>query len=184
MKCIVYILSNINMHTLPKFYSYVFIFYMKPMEPWKWHVLWIFKMERGWLRCNRNLPECFTNSLSLMVFAFGMFDVLHVKPLPFLGKLQLPEQTISWIQSQRKQFLLKLLFIWNLKLTNVYVAIKFTELQSTPVISRLLGAKIRERELSGSPVISRYRAKATTREIRITDPDPLAFTTLKQYVER
>ena len=57
-------------------------------------------------------------------------------------------------------------------------------IQSTPVISRLLGAKIRERELSGSPVISRYRAKATTREIRITDPDPLAFTTLKQYVER
>ena len=39
--------------------------------------------------------------------------------------------------------------------------------QSTPVISRLLGAKIRERELSGSPVISRCRA---TREFRITDP--------------
>ena len=30
-----------------------------------------------------------------------------------------------------------------------------SELQSTPVISRLLGAKIRERKLSGSPVISR-----------------------------
>ena len=29
--------------------------------------------------------------------------------------------------------------------------------QSTPVISRHLGAKIRERELSGSPVISRER---------------------------
>ena len=43
-------------------------------------------------------------------------------------------------------------------------------IQSTPVISRLLGAKIRERELSGSPVISRCRAKATTREFRITDP--------------
>ena len=56
--------------------------------------------------------------------------------------------------------------------------------QSTPVISRLLGAKIRERELSGSPVISRCRAKATTREFRITDPHSLAFTTLKQYVER
>ena len=42
-------------------------------------------------------------------------------------------------------------------------------IQSTPVISRLLGAKIRERELSGSPVISRCRTKATTREFRITN---------------
>ena len=57
-------------------------------------------------------------------------------------------------------------------------------IQSTPVISRLLGAKIRERELSGSPVISRCRAKATTREFRITDPDTQAFSTLEQYVER
>ena len=40
-------------------------------------------------------------------------------------------------------------------------------IQSTPVISRLLGAKIRERELSDSPVISRCRAKATTREFRL-----------------
>ena len=56
-------------------------------------------------------------------------------------------------------------------------------IQSTPVISRLLGAKIRECELSGSPVISRCRAKATTREFRITDPYSQAFTTLKQYVE-
>ena len=57
-------------------------------------------------------------------------------------------------------------------------------IQSTPVISRLLGAKIRERELSGSPVISRYRAKATTREFRITDTHSQPFTTRKQYVER
>ena len=57
-------------------------------------------------------------------------------------------------------------------------------IQSTPVISRLLGVKIRERELSGSPVISRCRAKATTREFRITDPHSQAFTTRKQYVER
>ena len=57
-------------------------------------------------------------------------------------------------------------------------------LQSTPVISRLLGAKIRERELSGSPVISRCRAKATTREFRITDTHSQPFTTRKQYVER
>ena len=56
--------------------------------------------------------------------------------------------------------------------------------QSTPVISRLLGAKIRERELGGSPVISRCRTKASTREFRITDPHSQAFTTLKQYVER
>ena len=57
-------------------------------------------------------------------------------------------------------------------------------LQSTPVISRLLGAKIRERELSGSPVISRCREKATTREFRSTDPHSQAFTTRKQHVER
>ena len=56
--------------------------------------------------------------------------------------------------------------------------------QSTPVISRLLGSKIRERKLSGSPVISRCRAKAPTREFRITDPHTQVFTPLKQYVER
>ena len=44
------------------------------------------------------------------------------------------------------------------------------QVQSTPFISRLLGAKIRERELSGSPVISRFPAKAATREFRMTDP--------------
>ena len=60
----------------------------------------------------------------------------------------------------------------------------FLTIQSTPVISRLLGAKIRERELSGSPVISRCRAKITTRKFRITDPHSQAFTTLKQHVER
>ena len=43
--------------------------------------------------------------------------------------------------------------------------------QSTPVISRQLGAKICERELSGSPVISRFRisrfrAKAQTRDFQ------------------
>ena len=57
-------------------------------------------------------------------------------------------------------------------------------IQSTPVISRLLGAKIRERELSGSPVISRCRAKATTREFRITDTHSQPLTTRKQYAER
>ena len=49
---------------------------------------------------------------------------------------------------------------------------------------KLLGAKFYERELSGSPVISRCRAKAITREFRITDPHSQAFTTRKQYVER
>ena len=58
------------------------------------------------------------------------------------------------------------------------------DIQSIPVISRLLGTNIRERELSGSPVISRCRAKAPTREFRITDPHSQAFTSLKQYVER
>ena len=53
---------------------------------------------------------------------------------------------------------------------NIPVTAGPQSVQSTPVISRLLGAKIRERELSGSPVISRCRAKATTREFRITDP--------------
>ena len=43
-------------------------------------------------------------------------------------------------------------------------------IQSTPIISRQLGAKIRERELSGSPVIARFRAKAQTRDCRITIP--------------
>ena len=41
--------------------------------------------------------------------------------------------------------------------------------QSTPVISRLLGAKIREHELSGSPVISRER-KAQTRDFQDQSP--------------
>ena len=65
-----------------------------------------------------------------------------------------------------------------------YGMILGVKVQSTPVISRLLGSKIRERELSGSPVISRCRAKAPTRKFRITDPHSQAFTTLKQYVER
>ena len=43
-------------------------------------------------------------------------------------------------------------------------------IQSTPVISRQLGAKIRERELSGSPVISRFRAKAQTRHFHDQSP--------------
>ena len=75
----------------------------------------------------------------------------------------------------------------NIICTHLIVGNKIVDLldvQSTPVISRLLGAKIRECELSGSPVISRCRAKATTREFRITDPHSQAFTTLKQYVER
>ena len=38
--------------------------------------------------------------------------------------------------------------------------------QSTPVISRELGAKIRVRELSGSPIISSFRAKAQTRDLK------------------
>ena len=43
-------------------------------------------------------------------------------------------------------------------------------LQSTPVISRQLGAKIRERELSGSPVISRFHAKAQTSDFQDQSP--------------
>ena len=41
-----------------------------------------------------------------------------------------------------------------------------TFIQSTPVISRQLGAKIRERELRGSPVISCFRAKVQTRDFQ------------------
>ena len=43
-------------------------------------------------------------------------------------------------------------------------------IQSTPVISRQLGAKIHKRELSGSPVISRFRAKTQTRDLRDHSP--------------
>ena len=41
----------------------------------------------------------------------------------------------------------------------------YLSIQSTLVISRQLGAKIRERELSGSPVILRFRAKATIHDL-------------------
>ena len=76
------------------------------------------------------------------------------------------------------KFTVQMYYSWMVKFTStIYI-------QSTPVISHLLGAKIRERELSGSPVISRCHAKATTREFRIIDPHSQAFTTLTQYVER
>ena len=45
-----------------------------------------------------------------------------------------------------------------------------SEVQLTPVISRQSGAKIRERELIGSPVISRFRAKAQNRDLRNHSP--------------
>ena len=48
--------------------------------------------------------------------------------------------------------------------------------QSTPVISRLLGAKICERELSGSPVISHFRAKATTRDLQGHRPTYMTYS--------
>ena len=59
-------------------------------------------------------------------------------------------------------------------------------MQSTPVISRHLGAKIRERELSGSPVISRFRAKAQTRDFHGSASHTVTSAPLitKQYVER
>ena len=44
------------------------------------------------------------------------------------------------------------------------------EIQSTHVISRQLGAKIRERELSGSPVISHFCAKVQTRDFQDQSP--------------
>ena len=43
-------------------------------------------------------------------------------------------------------------------------------IQSTPVISRLLGSKFRERELSGSPVISREGADSRIQDHRPTFP--------------
>ena len=46
-------------------------------------------------------------------------------------------------------------------------------LQSTPIISRLLGAKICERELSGSPVISR---KATTSDLQGHRPTYMTYS--------
>ena len=58
--------------------------------------------------------------------------------------------------------------------------------QSTPVISRHLGAKIRERELSGSPVISRESAKAQTGDFHGSESHTVTSARLitKQYVER
>ena len=50
------------------------------------------------------------------------------------------------------------------------------QLQSTPVISRLLGAKICERELSGSPVISRFPAKATTCHFQCHRPTYMTYS--------
>ena len=59
-------------------------------------------------------------------------------------------------------------------------------IQSTTVISRQLGSKIRERELSGSTVISRFRTKAQTREFQDQSPTlwHLHILKPKQYVER
>ena len=42
--------------------------------------------------------------------------------------------------------------------------------QLTPLISRQLGAKICERELSSSPVISRFREKAQIRDLQDHSP--------------
>ena len=54
----------------------------------------------------------------------------------------------------------------------------YWHVQSTPLILRLLEAKIRERKLSGSPVILRFRAKAKTQDLQ----SHLQLS--KQYVER
>ena len=76
------------------------------------------------------------------------------------------------------------------KLSNLWSTITNMELHNLKSgaphveLCPLLGAKFHERKLSGSPVISRCRAKAITREFRITDPHSQAFTTRKQYVER
>ena len=50
------------------------------------------------------------------------------------------------------------------------VNVLIIHVQSTPVISRQLGDKISERELSGSPVISRFRAKAQPRDLQDHSP--------------
>ena len=55
-----------------------------------------------------------------------------------------------------------------------------TQLQSTPVISRQLGAKICERELSGSPVISRENSQLPGSESHTVTSAPLKP---KQYDE-
>ena len=81
-----------------------------------------------------------------------------------------------------------------LKNTKVYTSDKFASIckavpffiQSTPVISRHLGAKIRKRELSGSPVMSRESAKAQTRDFHRSESHTVTSAPLitKQYVER
>ena len=50
--------------------------------------------------------------------------------------------------------------------TKQFLKTNVMQVQSTPVISRQLGAKIHERQLSGSPVISHFRAKAQTRDLQ------------------
>ena len=60
-------------------------------------------------------------------------------------------------------------------------------IQSTPVISRQLEAKIREHQLSGSPFISRYRTKAQTRDLQArSQSHTMTSASLKpqKYVER
>ena len=55
------------------------------------------------------------------------------------------------------------LWFWNVHHHHLYLRQRWVNvfsLQSTPVILRLLGAKILERELSGSPVISRRLANS------------------------
>ena len=53
------------------------------------------------------------------------------------------------------------------------VLLLLLDIQSTPVILRQLGAKIRERELNGSPVISRESPKLVTSRIRFPHCDLL-----------
>ena len=69
---------------------------------------------------------------------------------------------------------------------NAYFLYWIIYIQSTPVISRQLGAKIRERELSGSPVISRFRAKAQTRDFHGSESHIVTSAPFKpkQYVEQ
>ena len=59
-------------------------------------------------------------------------------------------------------------------------------LQSTPVMSRQLGAKIREHELIGSPVISCFRAKAQYSRLAGSQSHTVTSAPLKpkQCVER
>ena len=100
---------------------------------------------------------------------------------------------VQWTQSFQNKgskwdhkgsiYFISFLDIWSQALFKWSMHLLHSTVQSTPVISRHLGAKIRERELSGSPVISREgpNSRLAGSQSHILTSAPLKP---KQYVER